>query len=181
MTPGGQNRAVRVVDVDAHEGPVYLPGEDALYFTTLPRAGRISPLASIKRLALDGDQFPLEADRIEVVDADVITPNGMAADHDGMLIVCDQGNQSVPAQLRRLDPRSSATSTIVEAWHGLRLNSPNDVVVKSDGTIWFTDPAYGYLQGFRPQPQVGDFVYRFDPANESLTRSEEHTSELQSR
>ncbi len=169
LTPGDQNRAVRVVDVDAHEGPVYLLGEDALYFTTLPRAGRISPLASIKRLALDGDRFPLDADRITVVDADVVMPNGMALDHDGSLIVCDQGNPTVPAQLRRLDPRTGETSTIVDAWQGLRLNSPNDVVVKSDGTIWFTDPAYGYLQGFRPQPQVGDFVYRFDPATESLT------------
>jgi gluconolactonase len=45
------------------------------------------------------------------------------------------------------------------------LNSPNDVVVKSDGTIWFTDPSYGFLQGFRPDPQLGDFVYRFDPAS----------------
>ncbi len=169
LTPGDQNRVVRVVDVDAHEGPVYLPGEDALYFTTLPRAGRISPLASIKRLALDGDRFPLDADRITVVDADVVMPNGMAVDRDGSLIVCDQGNPSVPAQLRRLDPRTGETSTIVDAWQGLRLNSPNDVVVKSDGTIWFTDPAYGYLQGFRPQPQVGDFVYRFDSASESLT------------
>jgi len=169
LTPGDQNRAVRVVDVDAHEGPVYLPGQDALYVTTLPRAGRISPLASIKRLALDGDRFQLDADRITVVDADVVMPNGMALDHDGSLIVCDQGNPTVPAQLRRLDPRTGETSTIVDAWQGLRLNSPNDVVVKSDGTIWFTDPAYGYLQGFRPQPQVGDFVYRFDPATESLT------------
>ncbi len=169
LTPGDQDRAVRVVDVDAHEGPVYLAGEDALYFTTLPRAGRISPLASINRLALDGDRFPVDADRITVVDADVVMTNGMALDRDGSLIVCDQGNPSVPAQLRRVDPRTGETSTIVDAWQGLRLNSPNDVVVKSDGTIWFTDPAYGYLQGFRPQPQVGDFVYRFDPAIESLT------------
>ncbi len=169
LTPGGQNRAVRVVDVDAHEGPVYLGREDALYFTTLPRAGRISPVASVKRLALDGDRFPLETERIAVVDADLIMPNGMVADHDGSLIVCEQGNPSVPAQLRRLDPRTGVTSTIVDAWHGLRLNSPNDVVVKSDGTIWFTDPAYGYLQGFRPSPQVGDFVYRCDPVTGSLS------------
>ena len=67
LRPDDQNRAVRVVDVDAHEGPVYLPGEDALYFTTLPRPGRISPVASVKRLALDGARFPLDADRKSVV------------------------------------------------------------------------------------------------------------------
>jgi gluconolactonase len=36
-------------------------------------------------------------------------------------------------------------------------------VVATDGAIWFTDPSYGHLQGFRPEPQVGDFVYRHDP------------------
>jgi gluconolactonase len=39
----------------------------------------------------------------------------------------------------------------------------------SDGTIWFTDPSYGHLQGFRPEPQIGDHVYRFDPRTEDLS------------
>ncbi|NDJ53382.1 MAG: SMP-30/gluconolactonase/LRE family protein, partial [Chloroflexi bacterium] len=39
----------------------------------------------------------------------------------------------------------------------------------SDGTIWFTDPSYGYLQGFRPKPMVGDFVYRYDPHTERIS------------
>jgi gluconolactonase len=42
------------------------------------------------------------------------------------------------------------------------------VVVKTEGTIWFTDPSYGFLQGFRPEPEVGDFVYRYDPASGRL-------------
>ncbi|NEO95929.1 MAG: SMP-30/gluconolactonase/LRE family protein, partial [Moorea sp. SIO3G5] len=46
---------------------------------------------------------------------------------------------------------------------GLPFNSPNDIVVKSDNTIWFTDPSYGYLQGFKNPPEVGNFVYRYDP------------------
>ena len=158
-----------MADVDAHEGPVYVPGEDALYFTSLPRPGRISPRAMVKRLALDGNRFPLEADRVSVVDTDLVMPNGMSAGLDGSLIVCEQGSPATAAQLRRLDPISGATTTIVDSWHGRRLNSPNDVVAKSDGTIWFTDPAYGYLQGFRPEPQVGDFVYRLDPASGSLS------------
>jgi sugar lactone lactonase YvrE len=48
----------------------------------------------------------------------------------------------------------------VDGWAGLRLNSPNDVVIRRGGTIWFTDPSYGYRQGFRPEPQVGNYVYR---------------------
>jgi gluconolactonase len=58
--------------------------------------------------------------------------------------------------------------TLVDNWDGLRLNSPNDVVVRRDGTIWFTDPSYGHLQGFRPQPVLRDRVYRFDPATGEL-------------
>jgi gluconolactonase len=52
---------------------------------------------------------------------------------------------------------------VVDQVDGLPLNSPNDVVVRADGTIWFTDPSYGYLQGFRHEPAVPDRVYRIDP------------------
>jgi gluconolactonase len=61
------------------------------------------------------------------------------------------------------------TESVVDSFGGAALNSPNDVLVKSDGTIWFTDPGYGHLQGFRPAPEVGDFVYRYDPRSERLT------------
>jgi gluconolactonase len=61
-------RLVKVVDVDAHEGPVYVAGEDALYFTTLPAPTDVplpgSLRVAIKRLALDGDRFPLEVERL---------------------------------------------------------------------------------------------------------------------
>jgi gluconolactonase len=57
----------------------------------------------------------------------------------------------------------------VDAWDGLPLNSPNDVAVHPDGTIWFTDPSYGYLQGFRPEPRAGDHVYRYEPRTGRLT------------
>jgi gluconolactonase len=55
----------------------------------------------------------------------------------------------------------------VDAFEGKKLSSPNDVVVKSDGTIWFTDPDYG-LEG-RPKETPGNYVYRFDPATKGLT------------
>jgi len=43
------------------------------------------------------------------------------------------------------------------------------VVVRGDGTLWFTDPSYGHRQGFRPEPEVGDYVYRFDPGSGRLS------------
>jgi gluconolactonase len=158
---------VKVVETDAHEGPVYAAGEDALYFTTLPRSGGVpapgSPRVAIKRLALDGVRFPLDPAHISVVRPNANAANGMALDPEGRLVVCEQGTRSQHAAVTRLDRATGALETVVDEWRGLRLNSPNDVVVKSDGTIWFSDPSYGHLQGFRPEPQVGDYVYRYDP------------------
>jgi gluconolactonase len=87
---------------------------------------------------------------------------------DGGLLVCDQGTRAAPARISRVERDTGRTTTVVHAWEGLRLNSPNDVVQRSDGSIWFTDPCYGHLQGFRPEPEAGDFVYRLDPLTRSL-------------
>ncbi len=158
---GDSPRLVKVVDTDAHEGPVYVRDEDALYFTTVPLPS--SRQVSIKRLALNGDQFPVSAERISVVRESANVANGMTLDGEGQLVICEQGTRAEAARISRLNRQSGKTETAVDEWRGLRLNSPNDVVVKSDGTIWFTDPSYGYLQGFRPEPMVGDYVYRYDP------------------
>jgi gluconolactonase len=150
-------RPRRVAETDAHEGPVYAADEHALYFTTLRRE-----LVAIKRLDLtDGT--------VSLVRPDANTANGMALDRQGRLVVCEQGTLSDPGRISRLDRRTREVETLVDSWNGVPLNSPNDVVVKSDGTIWFTDPSYGYLQGFRPTPQAGDHVYCYDPADDSLT------------
>ena len=57
---------------------------------------------------------------------------------------------------------------VVNRWGSHAFNSPNDVVVRrEDGSVWFTDPSYGFHQGFRPQPTLGDWVWRHDPATGS--------------
>jgi gluconolactonase len=162
ITSAGQRGLVAelslLTEVDAHEGPVYFADEDALYFTTLPRPGvDRSPSVQIKRLPL------YDSDDVSVLVADANGANGMAADPDGGLIVCEQGSRWQPARISRVDRATGERETVVEDWRGLPFNSPNDVVVASDGAIWFTDPAYGHLQGFRPEPMVGDYVYRHDP------------------
>jgi gluconolactonase len=137
-----------------------VPDEEALYFTTVPRPGSVPapgrPEVAIKRLGLDDG-------RISVVRPDANVANGMALDLEGGLVVCEQGTRSQHAALTRVDRSTGEVETLVDSWRGLPLNSPNDVVVKSDGSIWFTDPSYGSLQGFRPRPRTGDHVYRFDP------------------
>ena len=137
-----------VLDTEAHEGPVYVPGEHALYVTVERGIRRID----------------LRTRTASEVDAPVVRPNGMALDHDGRLVVCEQGDLDRPARLSRLDLATGELVTVVDNLRGLPLNSPNDVAIGPDGVLWFTDPSYGFLQGFRPRPQLGDLVHRFDPA-----------------
>jgi len=166
---GDAPQFVRVVDTNAHEGPVYVPEDDALYFTTVPRRdAQDVPHVSIARLALAGLEFPLGPDRVTTVRERANVANGMALDHDGFLIVCEQGTRNTLARISRVDRVTGHAETVVAGLGGVLLNSPNDVVVRSDGTIWFTDPSYGHLQGFRPEPQVGDLVYRYDPRTDAL-------------
>jgi gluconolactonase len=170
---GDSPRLERVVTCDAHEGPVYAASEDALYFTSVPRGqgsqAQGVPEVAIKRLALDGERFPLEPERLSVVSASANAANGMAIDHDGRLVVCEQGARARDAAISRLDLSTNAHELLVDSYRGLPLSSPNDVVVKSDGTIWFTDPSYGHLQGFRPEPKLCDCVYRYDPHRDGLS------------
>ena len=156
---GDAPRLEKVLDVDAHEGPVYVEAEDALYFTSFPKPG---PQVSIKRL-------DLETLEVSVARRDANGANGMTLDRKGRLIVCEQGSLTERARISRFDPVSGWIEAIADEWDGLPLNSPNDVVVGSDGTIWFTDPSYGSLQGFRPAPSAGDNVYRHDPATGRTT------------
>jgi gluconolactonase len=149
----------RLAEVDAHEGPVYCADEDALYFTSVPRPGPDhTPAVQIKRLELE------RPDEAAVVVADANGANGMTSDPDGRLIVCEQGSRWQPARISRFDRVTGERLTLVDEWQALRLNSPNDVVVSGDGSVWFTDPSYGYLQGFKGAPELGDYVYRHDPA-----------------
>ena len=120
-------------------------------------------------MALDGERFPLEPERVSTLRPDANVANGMALDLEGRLLVCEQGTRSQHAAVTRLDPATGGMETVVDEWARRRLNSPNDVVAKNDGTVWFTDPSYGYLQGFRPEPQVSDHVYRYDPASGDLS------------
>ena len=151
MTDATATRLHRLVATDAHEGPVHAADEDALYFTT----GR--PLVSIMRLHL-------ATGRVDVVRADANMANGMALDREGRLVICEQGDSERPAAITRMDRATGAVETVADAYRGRPLNSPNDVVVARDGAIWFTDPAYGHVQGFRPEPVLGEHVYRCDAA-----------------
>jgi gluconolactonase len=68
----------------------------------------------------------------------LVGSNGLTLDHQGRLIICQHGDRQV---VRR--EKNGSLSVLAAKYEGKRLNSPNDVVVKKDGSIWFTDPPYG--------------------------------------
>ena len=117
-------RIVEVIATDAHEGPVYAADEDALYFTTVPRRSShldlTLPLVSVRRLALDGLRFPLEPQRLTTLRAPANAANGMTMDGDGRLVVCEQGSFLEPAAITRMDRRTGAIETVVDAAAGCR-------------------------------------------------------------
>jgi gluconolactonase len=162
----GFKRSV-LIETNAHEGPVYVAGEHALYFTTVPEPGPKN--IAIMRLALNGKRFPFRPGKLEVVRKPSNMANGMSLDRKGRLLICEQGRLDERARISRMNLKTRALETVVDAWRGLPLNSPNDVVERSDGTVWFTDPNYGELQGFKPAAKIGAYVYRHDPATGETT------------
>ena len=154
-----------IPNVNAHEGPVYVRDENALYFTTVPVTTNI-PAFGDRNVAIG--RLDVASGKVSTFVAESNMANGMTLDSEGRLLICEQGSLTTAARISRMNLKTRKTETVVDHWFGLPFNSPNDIVQKSDGTIWFTDPAYGALQGFRPKPLAGDFVYRFDPADDSV-------------
>ena len=98
--------------------------------------------------------------------------NGHTREADGSLLHCSHGLRAIVRTRFAAGLACAQDEVVVSHYQGRRLNSPNDVVVKSDGTIWFTDPPYGIAsdrEGYRADSEIGrNCVYRFDPATGSL-------------
>jgi len=93
--------------------------------------------------------------------------NGSTRDRQGRLITCEHGERRV------VRTEYDGTLTVLaDSFEGKRLNSPNDIVVRSDNSIWFTDPPFGIdsdYQGERAEPELGQNVYRIDGKTCELT------------
>jgi gluconolactonase len=149
----------------AHEAGVYFPKGDFVYVTSnqfdLPtRQEKIIVVSKLTR-TLYGEwsrhQVPQE----------VRMPSGGVYYNDGILdgvLFCSQGDFETPAALVQMETDYPfRVRTLLNNYHGRRFNSLKDVAMHSDGSIWFTDPVYGFDQGIRPQPELPNQVYRFDP------------------
>jgi gluconolactonase len=134
------------------EGPVYFADSDTLLWSDIPN-NRIM-------------QFVRGAG-VRVFRQPSNNSNGNTRDRQGRLVTCEHGTRRVT----RTEPDGSIT-VLADNYRDKRLNSPNDVVVKSDGSIWFTDPPYGILsayEGGKSESELGAcYVFRLDPADGSF-------------
>ena len=135
------------------EGPVWLPERQALVWSDIPnnRAMRWT----------DAEGVVVDATEVEFT-------NGRTLDREGRQVVCSHGHR----RIERVEPNGEVTA-LATHYEGRRLNSPNDVIVKSDGTIWFSDPPYGILsdrEGHASEPDLpACYVFRLDPSTGDLT------------
>ena len=130
------------------EGPVYFPAGRYVLFSDIPN-NRIM-------------RFSEDDGHLSVFRQPSMNSNGNTIDREGRLITCEHSGRRVT----RTELDGSIT-IIADRYNGKRLNSPNDAVVASDGSIWFTDPVYGiggYYEGVKAEPeQEKHNVYRVDP------------------
>src|SRR3984957_16467789 len=130
------------------EGPVYFPAGRYVLFSDIPK-NRIM-------------RFSEDDGHVSVFRQPSMNSNGNTIDREGRLITCEHSGRRVT----RTELDGSIT-IIADKYNGKKLNSPNDAVVASDGSIWFTDPAYGiggFYEGIKAEPeQEKHNVYRVDP------------------
>jgi gluconolactonase len=130
------------------EGPVYFPAGRFVLFSDIPNN-------RIMRLNEDDDH-------LSVFRQPSMNSNGNTIDREGRLLTCEHSGRRVT----RTELDGSIT-IIADSYNGKKLNSPNDVVVAADGSIWFTDPVYGiggFYEGIKAAPeQEKHNVFRVDP------------------
>lgn len=128
------------------EGPVWFSQEKYLLFSDIP-ANKIYKLTPNNQVTIFREPSN--------------NSNGLTQDKQGRLIACEHGTRRVT----RTEKEGSIT-VLATQFNGKKLNSPNDIVVKSDGSIYFTDPPYGIKPGQQEQPIQG--VYRLSPDSKEL-------------
>ena len=152
MLPSGAKLERHCTGMEWAEGPVYVAEGDYVLWSDIPNDRMMRWSA---------------ADGCSVFRRPAGYTNGNYLDRQGRLVSCEHGAR----RISRTEP-DGAVVTLVDRYQGKRLNSPNDLVVKSDGTIWFTDPPYGILtdrEGHQSESELGaNYVFRLDPDSGDL-------------
>jgi gluconolactonase len=139
------------------EGPVWMQEDHSVLWSDIPNNRMLR--------WNEADGMAVWRDRVEFT-------NGHTREADGSLLHCSHGLRAIVRTRFDAHLSNPRDETVVDRYQGKRLNSPNDVVVKSDGTIWFTDPPYGIVsdvEGHQAESELdGCYVFRFDPATGEL-------------
>jgi gluconolactonase len=156
-----------------HEACVYINNHDELYITSNLLAPQLTsnfPTILISRMKFHRTDRMNGENNIHTVEwvkmrppHGIDMPNGGVNYADDSIIMCAQGSATPGTGGIYHMPRGAPAKPLVTNWHGRDFNSPNDVIVASDGAIWFTDPCYANEQDFRRMPELPNQVYRFDP------------------
>lgn len=158
-----------------HEAAVFVAHDDCLVTTSQPfttPAGEAK--VQISLVIIDRTTDPVSAN-VQEIHAPIFNANGGVNSGRLGVIFCQQGNRTENSALVYMPTTANPDMVVplVTSFNGHRFSSINDVVQKSDSSIWFTDPDYGFAQGFRPQPELPCQVYRAEfPLGEPLGRRE---------
>jgi gluconolactonase len=128
------------------EGPIWIAEEKYLLFSDIP-ANKIYKLT--------------EDNQVKLFREPSYNSNGLTRDKQGRLITCEHQTRRVTRT-----EKDGLITVLADTFQCKKLNSPNDIIVKSDGYIYFTDPSYGIKAGQQEQPQQG--VYRIAPDGEEI-------------
>ena len=153
----------------AHEAGVFIQENNTLFITSNQFSDATGhKTIQISRVTVPADGSPVVCEEIQPRGVGVPMANGGVNYKDGVLF-CAQGNMNELGGLVYMKTNPPyETETIISSFHGRPFNSVNDVVVHSDGSIWFTDPIYGHEQGFKPKPRLPCQVYRYDLEKRSI-------------
>lgn len=136
------------------EGPAYFPALRSLLFSDIPNDRML--------------RFDDASGEVSVLRQPCGYANGHTVDREGRLVSCEHGGRRVSRT-----EHDGRVTVIADRFEGKRLNSPNDVVVKSDGSIWFTDPPFGILsdyEGHKGESELGkNHVFRVDAKSGAMT------------
>ncbi|AWF80999.1 hypothetical protein BTJ40_09340 [Microbulbifer sp. A4B17] len=153
-----------LVETDAHEGLVYVPSQNRLYFSSVPNLDSKTPQIAIRYYDFATGEVVTWKTRSNMA-------NSMWLSNDSEhLLVAEQGIGGNPGAISRIHLSDGQREVLVDNYKGKPFNSPNKVVQSPSGWIYFSDPNYGHNQGFKPEPKLPPAFYAFNISTEKLTR-----------
>jgi gluconolactonase len=163
----------------AHEAGVYIPETGDIFITSNHIRSDGKKKVKISRVRKTDEMEETEYCISQIdVEPEIYMANGAVNYRQGVLF-CEQGSLTEPGGLTYLPVNSEPTTTkytatnLISSYYGRWFNSVNDVVIHVDGSVWFTDPPYGYEQGIRPVPQLPAQTYCFHPSTGSIRAMED--------